>query len=117
MLLPRYREVADEMSPYRQRVVYEGQPELSFYQLNGDKPLRWSKKREEGRQERRGLLEKNIPGADKILDGELGGSASKHLVDLAALLWTARRVFGHAAVRMPVEGEWDSEGLRQEIVY
>ena len=38
-LLPRYKEVATEMSPFRQRVVYEGNPELSFYQLNQDNPL------------------------------------------------------------------------------
>ncbi|TAN26854.1 MAG: DUF429 domain-containing protein, partial [Actinomycetota bacterium] len=63
-LLPRYREVAAEMSPYRQRVVYEGHPELSFYQLNGDRPLQWSKNSEMGRTERRMLLEKKIPDVE-----------------------------------------------------
>ena len=42
-MIPRYREVAAEMSPYRQRVVYEGHPELSFYQLHKDTPLTTSK--------------------------------------------------------------------------
>jgi predicted RNase H-like nuclease len=115
-LLPRYREVASEMSPYRQRVVYEGHPELSFYQLNGNKPLRRSKKIEAGNLERRALLEQKMPGVDKILDSELKRVPLKHLLDAAALLWTARRVFGHAALRLPSDAEWDSEGLRMELV-
>ena len=45
------------------------------------------------------------------------GVPQKHLYDAFALLWTARRVFGHAAKRIPMEPEWDSEGLRMEIVY
>ncbi len=116
-LLPRYREVAAEMSPYRQRVVYEGHPELSFYQLNGDVPLRWSKNTETGRIERRVLLEKRIPDIDKILDSTFGRVPGKYLMDGSALLWTARRVFGRAAIRIPFEAEWDSEGLRIEMVY
>jgi predicted RNase H-like nuclease len=115
-LLPRYREVAAEMSPYRQRVVYEGHPELSFYQLNGNKPVRRSKKIEEGNLERRRILEKKMPGVDKILKSELKGVPMKHLLDAASLLWTARRVFGHAAIRLPSDAEWDSEGIRMELV-
>jgi predicted RNase H-like nuclease len=33
------------------------------------------------------------------------------------LLVTARRVLAHAAKRIPVHPEWDSEGLRMELVY
>ncbi len=116
MLLPRYREVATEMSPYRQRVVYEGNPELSFYQLNADQPLRWSKRREEGREERRALLEKKIQGVSGFLDTDLPGVSLHHLYDAAALMWSARRVHGHAARRLPANAEWDSEGLRMELV-
>lgn len=116
-LLPRYLEVVREMSPYRQRVVYEGNPELSFYHLNGDQPLRSSKRLEVGREERRALLEGKMQGVNRILDAELPGAARKHLFDVAAMLWTARRVLGHAAKRIPADAEWDSEGLRMEIVY
>ena len=116
MLMPRYREVAVEMSPYRQRVVYEGNPELSFYQLNSNTPLRWSKRREEGRVERRTLLEKRIQGMNHFLETDLHGVGAHHLYDVAALLWTARRVLGHAAKRLPENAEWDSEGLRMELV-
>ena len=115
-LLPRFREVAAEMSPFRQRVVYSGHPELSFYQLNDDVPLRWSKRIEEGRLERRAVLEEKVPGVRRILDAELAGASPRHLFDAAALLWSARRVFGRAAKRLPADAEWDNEGLRMEMV-
>jgi predicted RNase H-like nuclease len=117
MLLPNYREVALEMSPFRQRVLHEGHPELSFYQLNGNKPLTRSKKTVDGRDERRAILEQKVPGIDRIIDAPLGDIPQKHLYDAAAMLWTARRVAGHAATRMPADAEWDSTGLRMEMVY
>lgn len=116
-MLPRYREVAAEMSPYRQRIVYEGHPELSFFQLHKDTPLKKSKVISEGREERRIVLEERVRGSERYLDATVYGVPQKHLYDAFALLWTARRVFGHAAKRIPIEPEWDSEGLRMEIVY
>ena len=116
VLLSRYAEVAAEMLPYRQRQVYEAHPELSFYVINADQPLTRSKHSEEGRLERRALLEKRIPGVKRLLDAEVPGVSSAHLYDAAAMLWTARRVFAKAATRIPEDPEWDSEGLRKEIV-
>ena len=116
VLLPRYAEVAAEMLPYRQRTVYEAHPELSFFVINADTPLRRSKHSEEGVAERRVLLEKRIPGIRRVLDFDLDGVPTSHLYDVAALLWTARRIFAKAAARIPEHPEWDSEGLRREIV-
>jgi predicted RNase H-like nuclease len=116
-MLPVIVEVAAEMSAYRQRVVYEGSPELSFYFLNGDVPLRWSKMREEGREERRELLLKRVPGIERILDSTIRGVGAQHLLDAAVLLMTARRVQAHAAKRIPLHPEWDSEGIRMECVF
>jgi predicted RNase H-like nuclease len=116
-MLPHYREVALEMSPFRQRLVYEGNPELSFYQLNQDESMKRSKKIEAGRDERLEVLDSHVPGIEEILEVELEGVSEKHRFDALSLLWTARRVHGHAARRIPVEPEWDSEGLRMEIVY
>ena len=62
-LLPRYQEVAGEMAPYRQRTIYEVNSELSFFQLNDDVPMQWSKHSEKGMEERRALLEAKVPGA------------------------------------------------------
>lgn len=116
-MMPRYREVAAEMSPYRQRTVYEGHPELSFYQLHKDTPLAKSKKIVAGRDERRAALVDKIHGSERYLDGAELGVPEKHVLDAFALLWTARRVFGHAAKRMPTDPVWDSEGIRMEFVY
>jgi predicted RNase H-like nuclease len=116
-MLPRYSEVANEMSPYRQRVVYEGHPELSFFQLHKDAPLKHSKVITEGKVERRVVLEAKIRGSERYLDDDVVAAPQKHVYDAFALLWTARRVWGHAAKRIPVEPEWDGEGLRMEIVY
>ena len=116
-LLPRYREIAKVMSPFRQRTIYEGNPELSFFQINEDTSMQLSKKIEAGHDERREVLEVHIPGIDKVLDVEPQGATTKHVVDALALLWTARRVKGHAARRIPIEPEWDSEGIRMELVY
>ena len=117
MMLPKYREVAVEMSPFRQRVVYEGNPELSFYELIHETPLGYSKLREMGREERLEILLDRMPGIAKVTEAELPGVQKKHLYDAAALLSTARRVQGRAAKRLPDEAEWDSDGVRMEIVY
>ncbi len=115
-LLPRYKEVANEMSPFRQRVIYEGHPELSFYQLNRDHPLMRSKQIELGREERLSLLDGRFPGLEESLLSLHPSVPIKHLYDATALAWTARRVHGRAAKRIPIDPEWDSEGLRMEYV-
>jgi predicted RNase H-like nuclease len=115
-LLPRYREVATEMAPYRQRTVYEVSSELSFFQLNDDTPLRWSKRTERGQEERRALLAKKIPGGERIFDTRLPRVPYSHMLDVAAFMWTARRIFARAGVRVPQDPQWDDFGLRMEIV-
>jgi predicted RNase H-like nuclease len=116
VLLRRYREVAAEMAPYRQRIVFEVHPELSFFQINGDVPLRWSKKFEAGMEERIALLKKRVPGSERILEAELEDVPTSHLVDVVAMLWTARRIFARAGTRLPSDPEWDEQGLRMEFV-
>jgi len=115
-LLPRYQEVAREMAPFRQRTIYEVNAELSFYQLNGDVPMRWGKHSEKGIEERRTLLEAKVPGALRIVNAEVPGATPSHLLDVAAILWTARRIFARAGLRIPTDPEWDEQGLRMEIV-
>ena len=100
-LLPRYQEVASEMAPFRQRMIYEVNAELSFFQLNEDVPMQWSKHSEKGIEERRSLLEAKIPGVRRIIEAEVPGATPSHLLDVAAILWTARRIFAKAAVPHP----------------
>jgi predicted RNase H-like nuclease len=115
--MPAFLEVFKEMSPYRQRQVYEGNPELSFYLLNDFTPLQLSKKTGEGRLERMEILTKKVPNISTVLDAQIPGVSLRNLTDVAAMVATARRVFTKSAKRIPADAEWDSEGLRMEIVY
>lgn len=115
-LLPRYREVASEMAPFRQRTVYEVHSDMSFFELNDRQPMRYPKHTEKGLEERRELLQAKFPGVARILSAELPGATVSHLLDVAVFVWTARRIFNRAAVRIPQDPEWDEQGLRMEIV-
>lgn|SRR5487761_1148423 len=109
-------EVDMVIAPYWQRTVFEVHPELSFYQLNGDRPLTLPKRTEAGRTERRAILAARFPGVERILDRRLVGVSREHLLDAAACLWTARRIVSRAVNRLPEDPEWDGMGLRMEIV-
>jgi predicted RNase H-like nuclease len=115
-LLPRIAEADRELAPYWQRTVFEIHPELSFFQLNDDQPLRWSKHTAAGRDERRQLLVARIEGIQRIIEADRAGVKAPHLLDAAASLWTARRIMARAVARLPLDPEWDTEGLRMELV-
>jgi predicted RNase H-like nuclease len=104
------------MAPFRQRTVFEVNADLSFFEMNEGVPMRWSKYSEKGTQERLALLESKLPGVLRIAEAEVPGASSSHLLDAAALLWTARRIFAKSAIRIPVDPEWDEQGLRMEFV-
>jgi predicted RNase H-like nuclease len=78
-------------------------------------PLEFRKHSEEGLKERRTLLETKVPGIERVLDAEIPGVRPFHLVDAAVFMWTARRIFNRAAIRIPADPEWDEQGLRMEI--
>jgi predicted RNase H-like nuclease len=106
------------MAPFRQRSVYEVHSDMTFYELNDGQPMQWSKHSEKGLEERQALLEVKFPAVTRILsaEGELPGASLAHLLDVAAFVWTARRIFNRAAIRIPQDPEWDEQGLRMEIV-
>jgi predicted RNase H-like nuclease len=115
-MLPHVAEVAREIGSYHQRTVFEVLPELTYYQLNEDRPLRWSKRLRAGQDERRALLEARMPGIDRVLDAGAPRVAAGRLLDAAAALWTARRIAARGVARIPEDPEWDEEGIRMEIV-
>ena len=115
-IIGRIVEVEDNVQPYWQRTVFEVHPELSFFQLNEDRPLRFSKHRRVGVEERTALLKARLPGVERILDTRVAGAKPTHHVDAAVCLWTARRIAARAVNRLPEDPEWDSAGLRMEIV-
>jgi predicted RNase H-like nuclease len=116
-LLERIAEVDANLAPYWQRTVFEVHPELSFYQLNDDRPVRFPKHTQAGIEEREALLAARLPGVERILEARLPSKVTHaHVVDAAACLWTARRIISRAIKRLPEDPEWDGLGLRMEIV-
>lgn len=115
-LLHRFREVDAELAPYRQRAIFEVHPELSFFQLNEDRPMQFSKRSHLGLEERRALLKGRIQGMERIVDADIPKVRPWQLVDAAACLWTTRRIASRAMTRIPDDPEWDETGLRMELV-
>jgi predicted RNase H-like nuclease len=115
-LLPRIREVQRDVASYHQRTVYEVHPELGFYQLNNDTPLRYGKRTEAGIAERLTLLRDKMPGLDRVLDNRPESVSLPRLLDACVDLWTARRIAARAVSRLPEIPEWNDDGLRMELV-
>lgn len=110
------RELDDELQPYHQRRLYSANPELTFWMLNGEQPLRTSHWWPEGVDERLALLGSRLPGVEEAMRRPVTGATTAHLIDAAGLLWTARRIAGRVVTRVPQDPEWDGKGLRMELV-
>lgn len=116
-LMRKIREVREVVQSHLQRSIYEVHPELSFYQINEDRAMRYSKRTELGRKEREDLLVRRMPNVESCLtDRALAGATYAQVLDAYAALWTARRIAAHAIVRMPEQPEWNGDGLRMELV-
>ena len=113
-ILPKIREVDQELRPELQRRVREGHPEISFALMNGGKAIGHRKSAPRGMRERLRLLCHHFPDVKENLSRIPG--ARTDLIDAYALLWTARRVGGQQAVVLPPHPEIDARGLRAEIV-
>ncbi len=115
-LLPRIREVQGDVASYHQRSIFEVHPELSFYQLNGDVPLRYGKRTGLGIEERLALLQARMPGLERTLGNRPDDVPLPRLLDACVDLWTARRIAARALSRLPETPEWNEDGLRMELV-
>lgn len=111
------REAEAEFQPFHQRMYFSANPELSFYVLNDDRPLRTSPFSQDGIVERMQLIRERLPGVEELITAvPPSGAGQYHLLQAAGLLWTARRAAGHAITRMPLDADWDEHGLRVELV-
>jgi predicted RNase H-like nuclease len=111
------REAAKEIQPYHTRSFFSANPDVSFTAMNSDVPLSTSPYHEDGRLERLELIRERLPGVDDVVTRTPPiGAAGVHLLQAAALLFTARRASGRAISRMPVDPVWDESGIRIEIV-
>jgi len=66
-IIAKIREVDDLMTPELQTWVFEVHPEVSFHTLNGGRPLKYSKHKTEGKNERVRLLLPHYPAIQKHL--------------------------------------------------
>lgn len=114
--LDRIREVQRDVASYHQRTVYEVHPELGFFQLNEDRPLRYGKRTNLGIEERMTMLQARMPGLDRVLENRPPGVNIPTLLDACVDLWTARRIAARAITRLPEVPEWNEDGLRMELV-
>ena len=111
------REAEREFQPFHQRSYFAGHPELTFLQLNGDVPLTTSPYHEDGVLERMALIRDKMPGVEEIITRTPPpGCAIVHLLQATGLLWTARRAAGRAMQRLPMDPNWDTSGMRMELV-
>jgi predicted RNase H-like nuclease len=109
-------DVDQHMSPGLQGRVREGHPELSFAYMSGGSGLEHSKHKPEGLQRRIELLEPHFPDLRAHISGLRQRRAIVDLLDALAMLWTARRVRSGEAISIPEQPQYDSRGLRMEMV-
>ena len=105
-------------NPTRRETIREVHPELSFFFLNGERPMSESKKKPLGRAERVSLLR---TWCGEAIDQTLAKRASLQceaddIVDAFVALWTAERIRRAEAVSVPSIPPLDAHGLRMEMV-
>jgi predicted RNase H-like nuclease len=88
-------EVDEWIGRVRDKCVWEVHPEVCFYAANGRKSMQYGKKKKNGRDERRNLL--NTLGYGSVIDQaySLHGREIKRddILDACIACWTAERIF------------------------
>ena len=126
-ILDKIREADELMKSQRDSAatanVRETHPEVCFWALGGN-PMKHSKKKREGRRERRQVLLDCRPDSAAAIDGALGEFlrrevAEDDILDAMACAVTAARILNdrNALRTLPAKPCRDSEGLPMEIVY
>lgn len=100
--------------------LHEVHPEVCFWAWNGREPMRFSKKKPDGRRERLVLAENWL--GEGVMSRARGTRLKKHLgdddiLDAIAALWTAHRIASGNAVRLPSSPPIDEESLPMQIVF
>lgn len=117
-IVAKIAEVDQLMTPQLQRRVFEVHPEVSFAAINGDQPIRVSKKKADGRAARMSLLSgawgMDVEGL--VAQNRRHGVEPDDLLDAMVVCWTAERVLRRQERRFPTIASIDSRGLRMEIV-
>jgi predicted RNase H-like nuclease len=119
-IIPKIREVDQMLCKHAswRAVVREVHPEVSFFYMNGRMPMRFSKKKALGREERITLLRS---WCGNSIDESL--ATYRHLrcktddiIDAFAALWSAQRFYHRESVSLPSHPPFDRYGLKMEII-
>lgn len=102
----------------RRDIVREVHPEVSFFFLNGERPMSAAKRKADGQAERLSVLRKW--GGEAIVDAmarrrELD-CKTDDILDALVALWTAERIACGTAISIPAQPQLDAYGLRMEMV-
>jgi predicted RNase H-like nuclease len=117
-LLEKIRQVDYVMTPEIQKRIREIHPEVCFWALNGQRPLREGKRSRAGQAKRHRLLERVLNGVNKCMQAaDMRGYAVDDVYDAIVAAWTAGRVALDKAATLPAKPDTDSNGLRMEMVY
>jgi predicted RNase H-like nuclease len=117
-LFPKLRAVDARMTPAHQKHVREVHPELAFFAMNGELPLRHSKHAYAGRFERVQLLrEHGFEDIEAVAETHAGRDVKRDdVLDAHAACWTALRLHQGTARRLPRgKPPYNARGLRMEI--
>ena len=102
----------------RSEIVREVHPEVSFFFLNGRKPMTLAKKKAGGRAQRQAVLRRwcGEAIAHALAERVKLGCHADDIVDAFAVLWTAERIARGAAISIPAVAPLDAYGLRMEMM-
>jgi predicted RNase H-like nuclease len=98
--------------------VREVHPEVSFYFLNGERPMSAAKTKVAGRAERLSLLREWSGEAvvNALASRRELGCKVDDVMDAFVALWTAERIASGSAVSIPPQPPLDAYGLRMEML-
>jgi len=122
-IIPKIREVDILLSTNKSArlQIREIHPEICFWALAGGHPMKHSKKTREGLLERTQILQSIYPWTEEIIKHALSTYKRKDVKQddiLDALSAAVTAIVGiHRLISILEESEFDSQGLRMEIVY
>jgi predicted RNase H-like nuclease len=119
-IAPKIREVDRYMLSNKSRKLREMHPEVAFWALNGCRPMRYNKKKEEGFDERMSLLERHYPDSPACFEKARRAFIKSRLADddiLDALVGAVTAMQSPALATFPAIPVKDEEGLVMEIVF
>jgi len=102
----------------KQDKVREIHPEISFWALNGKKPMQYNKRKPLGRKERMELLSGIFQNLERIIAKARKPKevATDDILDALVAAWTAGQTVMGKAGTLPQSPELDRKGLKMEIL-